>query len=53
MYSFGRNIEPGQQDYGETLTVVVGKHDVPVAVEKALVVSSTLFDILYFSSHGF
>lgn len=38
MWSYGRNIEPGQQDYGETLTVVVGKHDVPVAVEMALLV---------------
>jgi len=40
MWSFGRNVEPGQQDYGETLTIVVGKHDVPVAVERALVVRS-------------
>jgi len=38
MWSLGRNVEPGQQDYGETLTIVVGKHDVPVAVERALVV---------------
>ena len=37
MYSFGRSIEPGQADYGETLRVLLGRHDVPIAVERAMV----------------
>lgn len=36
MWSFGRNVEPGLKDYGETIRVVLGKHDVPIAVEIAL-----------------
>ena len=36
MWSLGRDKEPGKRDLGETYRVVLGKHDVPVAVEMAL-----------------
>mmetsp|Transcript_49316 Transcript_49316/g.79587 ORF Transcript_49316/g.79587 Transcript_49316/m.79587 type:complete len:154 (+) Transcript_49316:62-523(+) len=36
MYSLGLDKEPGQRDLGETLRVTLGKHDVPIAVEMAL-----------------
>ena len=37
MWSYGRNVEPGLNDYGETLRVRVGRRDVPEAVEMAMV----------------
>mmetsp|Transcript_55902 Transcript_55902/g.110721 ORF Transcript_55902/g.110721 Transcript_55902/m.110721 type:complete len:238 (-) Transcript_55902:175-888(-) len=36
MWSLGRSIEPGQRDEGETLRVTLGNHDVPLAVEMAM-----------------
>jgi FKBP-type peptidyl-prolyl cis-trans isomerase len=36
MYSLGRSVEPGQKDLGETLRIVLGRHDVPIAVEMAI-----------------
>ena len=36
MWSKGRAKEPGQRDLGETYRVVIGQHDVPIAVERAM-----------------
>jgi hypothetical protein len=36
LWSLGRGIEPGQNDITERLRIILGHHDVPVAVEMAL-----------------